>query len=92
MPQQPQIGIQQRHPVLCGAAGQRQVEQVGQVGAGGLGGGVLEAIGQLKNGMGFEYGIAVVIMAIILDRIFQGIGRSLRTEDKILKQKGGTGK
>lgn len=62
------------------------------IGAGGLGGGVLEAIGQLKNGMGFEYGIAVVIMAIILDRIFQGIGRSLRTEDKILKQKGGTGK
>ena len=27
MPQQPQIGIQQRHPVLCGAAGQRQVAQ-----------------------------------------------------------------
>lgn len=52
------------------------------IGAGGLGGGVLEAIGQLKVGMGFEYGLTVVVMAIILDRLTQGIGRSLRTEDK----------
>lgn len=52
------------------------------IGAGGLGGGVLEAIGQLKIGMGFEYGVAVVIMAIILDRLSQGIGRSLRTDDR----------
>lgn len=52
------------------------------IGAGGLGAGVLEAIGQLKIGMGFEYGVAVVIMAIILDRLSQGIGRSLRTEDR----------
>jgi len=52
------------------------------IGAGGLGAGVLEAIGQLKIGMGFEYGIAVVIIAIILDRLTQGIGSSLRTGDK----------
>lgn len=52
------------------------------IGAGGLGAGVLEAIGQLKIGMGFEYGVAVVIMAIILDRMTQGIGRSFKTEDK----------
>lgn len=52
------------------------------IGAGGLGAGVLEAIGQLKIGMGFEYGVAVVIIAIILDRLSQGIGRSLRTDDK----------
>lgn len=52
------------------------------IGAGGLGAGVLTAIGQLKNGMGFEYGIGVVIMAIILDRISQGIGSSLGTENK----------
>lgn len=52
------------------------------IGAGGLGGGVLEAIGQLKIGMGFEYGVAVVIMAIILDRLTQGIGRSIRTDDR----------
>ncbi|UWG99201.1 proline/glycine betaine ABC transporter permease [Dehalobacter sp. DCM] len=52
------------------------------IGAGGLGAGVLEAIGQLKIGMGFEYGVAVVIMAIILDRLSQGIGRSVRTTDQ----------
>lgn len=52
------------------------------IGAGGLGAGVLEAIGQLKIGMGFEYGVAVVIMAMILDRLSQGIGRSLRTDEK----------
>lgn len=52
------------------------------IGAGGLGGGVLEAIGQLKIGMGFEYGVAVVIMAIILDRLSQGIGRSLTDYNK----------
>ena len=46
------------------------------IGAGGLGAGVLEAIGQLKIGMGFEYGTAVVILAIILDRLTQGFGRS----------------
>jgi len=50
------------------------------IGAGGLGAGVLEAIGQIKIGMGFEYGVAVVIMAMILDRISQGVGRSLRTD------------
>ncbi len=52
------------------------------IGAGGFGAGVLEAIGQIKIGMGFENGVAVVIMAIILDRLTQGIGRSLRTDDK----------
>lgn len=52
------------------------------IGAGGLGAGVLQAISQLKNGMGFEYGIAVVIMAIILDRILQGIGKKMQVEEK----------
>lgn len=51
------------------------------IGAGGLGAGVLEAIAQLKIGMGFEYGVAVVIIAMILDRLSQGVGRSLRTDD-----------
>lgn len=50
------------------------------IGAGGLGAGVLQSIAQLKNGMGFEYGIAVVILAIILDRILQGWGKSLQKE------------
>lgn len=52
------------------------------IGAGGFGAGVLYAIGQMKIGMGFENGVAVVIMAIILDRLSQGIGRSFRTDDK----------
>ena len=43
------------------------------IGAGGLGGEVWRAIQRLQPGMGFEAGIAVVIMAIILDRITQNI-------------------
>ena len=49
------------------------------IGAGGLGAGVLYAIGQMQIGMGFENGVAVVILAIILDRLTQAIGRSKRT-------------
>lgn len=43
------------------------------IGAGGLGGEVWRAIQRLRPGDGFEAGIAVVIMAIILDRITQRI-------------------
>ena len=43
------------------------------IGAGGLGGEVWRAIQRLRPGDGFEAGIAVVIMAIILDRITQKI-------------------
>ena len=39
----------------------------------GLGEVVLKGITQMKIGLGFEGGIAVVILAIILDRITQGI-------------------
>lgn len=46
------------------------------IGAGGLGAGVLYAIGQIEIGMGFENGVAVVILAIILDRLTQSVGRS----------------
>jgi len=41
--------------------------------AGGLGGEVWKAIQRLKTGMGFEAGLGVVIVAIILDRITQKI-------------------
>lgn len=44
------------------------------IGAEGLGAQVLKGITQLKIGLGFESGIAVVILAIVLDRITQGIG------------------
>ncbi|NIG54242.1 proline/glycine betaine ABC transporter permease [Chitinophaga sp. Cy-1792] len=45
------------------------------IAAGGLGEIVLKGITQLKIGVGFEGGIAVVILAIILDRITQSFGK-----------------
>ena len=45
------------------------------ISAGGLGEIVLKGITQMKIGLGFEGGIAVVILAIILDRITQGMAR-----------------
>ncbi len=45
------------------------------IGAGGLGGKVWQAIQRLEPGKGFEAGIAIVILAMILDRVTQRIGR-----------------
>ena len=44
------------------------------IGAGGLGQYVLRGITQLQIGVGFESGLAVVILAIFLDRVTQGLG------------------
>ena len=44
------------------------------VGAGGLGNDVLASIQRLDIGLGFESGMAVVLLAIILDRITEGFG------------------
>ncbi len=46
------------------------------IGAGGLGADVWKAIQRLKPGMGFEAGLGVVILAMILDRITQKIAKS----------------
>lgn len=46
------------------------------IGAKGLGGEVWTAIQTLNMGMGFEAGVAIVILAIILDRITQNLGKS----------------
>lgn len=46
------------------------------IGAKGLGGEVWTAIQTLNMGMGFEAGIGIVILAIILDRITQNLGKS----------------
>lgn len=46
------------------------------IGAEGLGIIVLQGITQLKVGEGFEGGLAVVILAMVLDRITQGLGKS----------------
>ena len=45
------------------------------IGAGGLGQQVLRGIEQLRIGLGFESGLAVVILAMFLDRVTQGLGR-----------------
>ncbi|MFD2680691.1 ABC transporter permease [Bacillus seohaeanensis] len=44
------------------------------VGAPGLGADVYRAVTQIKVGIGFESGLVIVILAIILDRISQNIG------------------
>ncbi len=44
------------------------------IGAGGLGGEILKGITQLRIDIGFESGLAVVILAIFLDRITQSFG------------------
>ncbi|MEH7388447.1 proline/glycine betaine ABC transporter permease [Bacillus sp. JJ1521] len=51
------------------------------VGAPGLGADVYRAVTQLQTGTGFEAGLAIVIVAIVLDRITQNIGK---------KKQGGT--
>lgn len=45
------------------------------VGAPGLGEEVYRAVTQLKIGIGFEAGLAIVVLAIMLDRITQNIGK-----------------
>lgn len=47
----------------------------GMIGAGGLGSVVLTGITQMKLGLGFEGGLAVVILAIYLDRVTQAMGK-----------------
>lgn len=51
------------------------------IGAKGLGIPVLNGITQLKVGEGFEGGLAVVLLAMILDRITQGLGRFREREN-----------
>lgn len=48
------------------------------IGSGGLGDVVLKGITQMKVGMGFEGGLAVVVLAMVLDRITQSLGHSAK--------------
>lgn len=50
------------------------------IGAGGLGDPVLAGIQQLRLGTGFQGGLGVVILAIILDRLTQSFGQRQRGE------------
>lgn len=49
------------------------------IGAGGVGSEVLRGIQRLDVGRGFAAGLAVVVLAIIMDRITQNIGRQKQT-------------
>lgn len=49
------------------------------IGAKGLGGEVWKAIQRLEPGRGFEAGIGIVILAIILDRVMQRVGTEKKT-------------
>jgi len=46
----------------------------GMVGAGGLGGEVVQSLTRIDVGLGFEAGLSVVILAIILDRVTGALG------------------
>ena len=46
------------------------------IGAKGLGGEVWRSIQRLEIGVGFEAGLAIVVVAVILDRITQNLGKS----------------
>jgi len=52
----------------------------GMIGARGLGAEVLRGIQRLNVGQGFEAGLAVVVLAIVLDRVTASVGRR-RTRD-----------
>ncbi|MDT8901666.1 ABC transporter permease [Anaeroselena agilis] len=52
------------------------------IGAGGLGEEVLKGITQLKIGRGFESGVAVVLLAMVLDRITQSLANINRRKNK----------
>ncbi len=54
------------------------------IGADGLGKTVYEGITQMNIGKGFEGGLAVVIMAMLLDRITQHLGTSQKNSGKAL--------
>lgn len=47
----------------------------GLVGAGGLGGEIVRSLGRLDTALGVEAGLAVVILAIVLDRLTGALGR-----------------
>ncbi|WP_156888382.1 ABC transporter permease [Spirochaeta cellobiosiphila] len=55
----------------------------GMIGAGGLGNVVLKGITQLKIDMGFEGGIAIVILAIYLDRVTQALSDNTRKKKNV---------
>jgi ABC-type proline/glycine betaine transport system permease subunit len=62
----------------------------GLVGAGGLGGEVAKAIGKLDVGLGFEAGLSVVALAIILDRFTGSFGQNMGLYSTLRKSRSET--
>lgn len=64
------------------------------IGAGGLGDAVLRGIQRMDIGLGFEGGLAVVLLAIVLDRITQSFGKRphvvLREKIQALRSRDGS--
>lgn len=63
----------------------------GIVGAGGLGGEITRAIGRINVGLGFEAGISIVIIAMILDRITSAFASPDRARRRVVKNPGSAG-
>ncbi|MGO1590732.1 ABC transporter permease [Ancrocorticia sp.] len=59
----------------------------GMVGAGGLGSDVVTSLNRVDVGLGFEAGTAVVIIAMILDRVTSGFGNREHKKAKDAKNK-----
>lgn len=55
----------------------------GLVGAGGLGGQVTTSISRLQIGLGFEAGLSVVVLAIVLDRLTATVGQRGRRRSRL---------
>lgn len=53
------------------------------IGSGGLGDAVLKGITQMKMGDGFEGGLSVVILAMILDRLTQALGKNKKRKKTV---------
>ncbi|MDP3208737.1 MAG: proline/glycine betaine ABC transporter permease [Rhodoglobus sp.] len=55
------------------------------VGAGGLGADIVQALSRIDIGLGFEAGLAVVILAIVLDRLTAALGHGRRRWSRMSK-------
>jgi glycine betaine/proline transport system permease protein len=73
-------------PVIAAAVNQTIMYALGMViiasmiGAGGLGAEILRGITRLQLGVGFEAGLAVVLVAILLDRLGRGLSKLFDTK------------
>jgi ABC-type proline/glycine betaine transport system permease subunit len=53
------------------------------IGAKGLGSEVLIAINRLEVGRGFEAGISIVMIAIVMDRLSQGVAKNMQMKARV---------